>query len=90
MNQPINIAILDSVPEVYWADDEGHTDSQKFVDLLRPFNSAAKFDIYYVSKNQFPANIGDYDALLLTGSSCSVHDREDWIQRLVDRVSGEL
>ena len=59
MQQAIRIAILDAVPEVYWADDHGITDSQKFIDLLRPLNAAARFDVYYSSKNQFPKRIDD-------------------------------
>ena len=40
MKQGLSIAILDSVPESYWADDGGITDAQKFIDLLRPFMAA--------------------------------------------------
>ena len=83
MNKSIRIAILDSVPEVYWADDLGITDAQKFIDLLQPFNPAASFDVYYTSKNQFPDDINDYQAILVTGSPCSVHDEHDWIDRLI-------
>ena len=84
MHQVISVAILDAVPEVYWADDHGITDSQKFIDLLQPLNAAARFDVFYTSKNQFPESIDDYDAVLLTGSPCSVHDDHDWIDRLID------
>ena len=42
MFQPIKIAILDAVPRVYWSDDEGITDAQKFVDLLAPENPQAR------------------------------------------------
>ena len=86
MQQAIRIAILDAVPEVYWADDHGITDSQKFIDLLRPLNAAARFDVYYSSKNQFPKHIDDYDAILVTGSPCSVHDDHDWITRLIELI----
>ena len=86
MNQAIRIAILDSVPEVYWADDLGIADAQKFVDLLQPFNPAAQFDIFFTSKDQFPKRLDDYDAILVTGSPCSVHDDHDWIARLIEVV----
>ena len=46
--QPIKIAILDSVPKFHWRDDNGVTDGQKFVDLLAPENANSKFDIFYV------------------------------------------
>ena len=86
MHQAIRIAILDSVPEVYWADDHGITDAQKFIDLLQPLNAAARFDVYFTSKNQFPDRIDDYDAILVTGSPCSVHDDHDWIVQLVELI----
>ena len=86
MNQPIRIAILDSVPEVYWADDLGITDAQKFIDLLQPFNLAAQFDVFFTSKGEFPGRMDDYNAILVTGSPCSVHDDHDWIARLIELV----
>jgi len=82
MNRPLRIAILDAVPESYWADDRGITDSLKFRILLQPENPAARIDDFYVSKNHFPDRIDDYDAFLVTGSPCSVYDDHDWIPRL--------
>ena len=84
MNHDIRIAILDSVPESYWADDLGITDAQKFIDLLQPMNASARFDVYFTSKNQFPDNIDVYDAMLVTGSPCSVHDDHNWISELIE------
>ena len=91
MSKAIRIAILDCVPEEYWADDRGITDAQKFIDLLQPLNTDARLDVYFTSKNQFPESIGDYDGILVTGSPCSVHDEHDWIARLIDltRDAGE-
>ncbi len=86
MKQAIRIAILDSVPEVYWADDLGITDAQKFIDLLQPFNADARFDVFFTSKDQFPGRLDDYDAILVTGSPCSVHDDHDWIARLIELI----
>jgi GMP synthase-like glutamine amidotransferase len=82
MNRPIKIAVLDSVPRKDWADDDGYTDSQKFIDLLAPQNLAAEFSTYYVSEHHFPDSVDDYDAFMLTGSPVSVADDFDWIQRL--------
>jgi len=82
MSKAINIAILDAVQRKYWADDEGHTDSQKFIDLLSPINPAASFDVFYVTENDFPDSINGYDGILVTGSPSSVHDDDDWIKRL--------
>jgi len=85
-SKKLNIAILHAVPEIYWADDEGITDAQKFVDLLAPLNAEARFDIYHVSENQFPQSIDDYQGVLVTGSPASVHDEFEWIQRLSNLV----
>lgn len=86
MNNIIRIAILDAVPETYWSDDLGITDSQKFIDLLQPLDADAHFDVFYASKNQFPNDIDDYDGILITGSPCSVHDEHDWIARLAELI----
>ena len=86
MSKAVRIAILDAVPESYWADDRGITDSQKFINLLQPQNPAAQLDSYYVSRDHFPENIDQYDAILVTGSPCSVHDAHDWIERLTDLI----
>jgi putative intracellular protease/amidase len=86
MNRAIRIVILDSVPEVCWADDLGITDAQKFIDLLQPFNPAARFDVIFTSKGQFPGRLDDYDAILVTGSPSSVHDDHDWIARLIELI----
>lgn len=82
MNKAINIAILDAVQREYWADDEGHTDSQKFIDLLSPINPAACFDVFYVTEDEFPDSIDQYHGILVTGSPASVHDDYAWIKRL--------
>jgi GMP synthase-like glutamine amidotransferase len=82
MNKQIKIAVLDSVPRKYWADDGGITDAQKFIELLAPENSLASFSTYYVSEHQFPESVDDYDAFMLTGSPDNVSDNFDWMQRL--------
>ena len=84
--QPIKIAILDSVPKFHWRDDNNITDGEKFVSLLEPENINAKFDIFYVSEYEFPNNIESYDGYLLTGSPVSVHDDYDWIKMLSDFI----
>ena len=82
MNKEINIAVLDSVPKQYWADDCGITDAQKFIELLAPENSLASFSRYYVAEQQFPKSVNDYDAFIVTGSPASVSDDLDWIHHL--------
>lgn len=82
MNKAVRIAVLDSVPRKYWADDGGITDAQKFIELLAPENPLASFSTYYVSEHQFPESVEDYDAFMLTGSPDNVSDNFDWMQRL--------
>ena len=82
MNRPLRIAILDAVPQSYWGDDRGITDSTKFRILLQPENPAARLDPYYVTRDSFPASVDDYDGYLVTGSPCSVHDDDPWIGQL--------
>ncbi len=86
MSKAIKIAILDSVQRVYWADDEGKTDSQKFIDLLAPINPSVSFDVFYVTENVFPESLDQYHGILLTGSPASVHDDYGWISRLTDLI----
>ncbi len=79
----LRIAILDAVPGKYWKEDGGITDGMKYRDLLLAADPAVANDIYYVAEGEWP-DLGDYDAWLLTGSPCSVHDDFDWIRRLSD------
>ncbi len=76
------MAVMDSVQKLYWAEDGGITDAEKFRDLLQPLNRAAQIDMYYASEHEFPGSVDDYDGYLLTGSPASVHDGFDWIDRL--------
>ena len=80
------VAIIDAVPKVYRAHDNGITDGQKFAELLAPHNSEIQTVTYYAAENQFPGSLDHYDALLLGGSPLSVHDDYDWIRRLSSLV----
>ena len=82
MRQNFRIAILDAVPRVYWQDDNGITDAEKFIDLLQPLGTGVRIDVFYVAENEFPNRSDDYDGYLVTGSPASVHDDFDWIGRL--------
>ena len=78
----IRIAIMDAVPRIYWHHDEGITDGEKFHDLLSAQDADAEVHTFYASENEFPDDVDDYDAYLVTGSPASVHDDFDWIERL--------
>jgi GMP synthase-like glutamine amidotransferase len=82
MSKAIRIAVIDAVPEIYWGDDEGITDGEKFVDLLLAQNDQAEFDIYYAAVNQLPESVQDYDGYMFSGSPSSVHDEDDWIKKI--------
>jgi len=87
MPEPIRIAIMDSVPKIYWGEDEGITDAEKFHDLLQPLNPQAQIDVFYAAENEFPQRVDDYHGYMLTGSPASVHDGFDWIERLSGLVA---
>lgn len=82
MKAKFRLAILDAVPRIYWQDDEGITDAEKFFDLLSAVGAEVQIDVFYAAENEFPDSIDDYDGYLLTGSPASVHDGFDWIERL--------
>ena len=86
MSEKIRIAVIDAVPEIYWGDDEGITDGEKFVDLLSAQNDQADFDIYYAAVNQLPETPENYDGFMFTGSPSSVHDEDDWIRNISDLI----
>ena len=82
----MKIAILDTVPEIYWHSDQGITDATKFQEWLQPSMSDWEFSPFFVAENQFPKNIDSYDAFLITGSPCSVNDETKWMLRLESLV----
>jgi len=51
--------------------------------LLKEADSALEFRVYDVEQGQFPADIDEVDAYLITGSKSSVYDDKPWIGRLM-------
>ena len=82
MKKAFRIAIMDAVPKSYWADDEGHTDGEKFHELLSAQSPEVRLDVYYSTEGEFPDQVTDYDGYLIGGSPASVHDAHEWIDRL--------
>lgn len=78
----IKLAILDAVPSTNWHVDGGITDGEKFVSLLAPILPHATLHTFYVTEGQWPKNRTDFDAYLITGSPCGVHDGHAWIEKL--------
>ncbi len=57
-----------------------------FQNLLSAADGALEYVTYEVMQQQYPANLDDCDAYLMTGSKFSVYDDELWIARLGEFV----
>lgn len=102
-SKTINIAILDClVPLPSITDSRGGSFSQIFLNLLQ---SAANqlsthhypqqtINIQGTSFNtllgEYPPNIQDFNAILITGSFASAYDNDEWVLKLVDYIQGLL
>jgi len=56
--------------------------SDMFIDLLSPTSSALTFSIYDIERHQFPKNISECDAYLITGSRHGAYEEHSWIPPL--------
>ena len=57
-----------------------------FMALLSPVDPDLEFVVYDVEKGEYPADIDEVDAYLMTGSKSSVYEDKEWIHRLSDFV----
>ena len=57
-----------------------------FVALLEQADPSLEFVVYDVEEGQYPDDIEEVDAYLITGSKSSVYDDKPWIARLMDFV----
>ncbi len=57
-----------------------------FVALLGRLDPELEFAVYDVEEGEYPADIDEVDAYLITGSKSSVYDDKPWIARLMDFV----
>ncbi|MEZ5501842.1 MAG: GMP synthase [Halioglobus sp.] len=57
-----------------------------FIALLRQADPALEFAVYDVERNQYPADIDEVDAYLITGSKSAAYDDKPWIARLMEFV----
>ena len=53
-----------------------------FIRLLREADPELEFRVYDVENGEYPEDINEVDAYLITGSKSSVYDDKDWIRRL--------
>jgi GMP synthase-like glutamine amidotransferase len=57
-----------------------------FIDLLRRADPELVFRVYDVEQGEYPADIDEVDAYLITGSKSSVYDDKPWIAQLMEFV----
>jgi len=59
---------------------------EMFAELLRSQDPALEFTTYEVQRGQYPADIDEVDAYLITGSKTGVYEEKAWIAPLMDFV----
>ena len=57
-----------------------------FMALLAPVDPELEFVVYDVEQGEYPGDIDEVDAYLMTGSKSSVYEDKEWIHRLSDFV----
>ena len=77
----MKIAILDVVPEVYWAADEGQNDGIKFKSMLAETGIDADLTVHCIPQDDWPDRVEDYDAYLISGSPCGANESYNWSGR---------
>jgi len=57
-----------------------------FIELLSQADPDMEFEVYDVEQGQYPQDIDDVDAYLITGSKSSVYEDKPWIAALLEFV----
>ena len=57
-----------------------------FAALLGREDPEMEFAVFDVEEGEYPADIDEVDAYLITGSKSSVYEDKEWIARLMDFV----
>ncbi|MCB1855097.1 MAG: GMP synthase [Halieaceae bacterium] len=68
-----------------WVPDFGEYPDM-FIALLARVDPTLEFRVYDVEQGEYPADIDEVDAYLITGSKSSVYDDQPWIASLMDFV----
>ncbi|ARN74624.1 glutamine amidotransferase-related protein [Oceanicoccus sagamiensis] len=68
-----------------WVDEFGEYPDM-FATLLRGVDPSLEISTYEVQQGQYPADIDEVDAYLMTGSKSSVYDDKEWIHHLAEFV----
>ena len=57
-----------------------------FIALLGDLDPTLEFAVYDVEQGEYPYDIDEVDAYLITGSKSSVYEDKPWIARLIEFV----
>ena len=68
-----------------WVPDFGEYPDM-FMTLLGKVDPSMEFSVYDVEEGQYPEDIDEVDAYLITGSKSSVYEDKPWIHRLMEFV----
>lgn len=68
-----------------WVPDYGEYPDM-FIALLGALDESLKFSVYDVEQDQYPADIDEVDAYIITGSKSSVYEEKTWIADLMSFV----
>jgi len=68
-----------------WVPDFGEYPDM-FIALLGKVDPSIEFHVYDVEQGEYPEDIDEVDAYLITGSKSSVYEDKPWIARLMDFV----
>lgn len=60
--------------------------AEMFQRLLLSVDNRITFNVYQVTEGEYPSNIEECDAYLITGSKASIYDNEAWIIKLKDYI----
>lgn len=68
-----------------WVDEFGEY-SDMFIELLTGVNPDLETKVYEVQRGDYPSDIDEVDAYLMTGSKASVYDDTPWVKQLAEFV----
>jgi GMP synthase-like glutamine amidotransferase len=81
--RPLHIGILMANTDVSAFSERHPEDGEKFTALLKPLRPDWTFTTVMVRDGVFPADAGDFDGYIITGSPASANGSDPWIARLL-------
>lgn len=76
------LAILMANTDVSDFADKHPKDGEKFTQLIMGVRPDWQCDVFNVVQSVFPETLENYDGFMITGSPASVHDGDEWIEKL--------